>query len=170
MRNERDPRATLTSVAPGAGASDWLRRFGALTSEREREQPGDHLLNGSRAAARCVDLARKLLSRPCPRHHEPGGRGACMLGVGPSVGRACLLALDLAAGSSRLPEAEHNDIAWEYMNALVEAADAVYFCRRSAHAGGHCWFSEGGPDDDLCGRVLTVAHGLRLSGSGGPAA
>ena len=161
MGNPRKRRA-LTSVPSGAEASDWLRRFGALTSEREHGQPGDHVGDGSRVAVRCVELARALVSRPCPRHHLPRSQGSCALGVGPSVAQACLLAADLAGGEATPVDGDANEIAWSYMNALVEAAEAVYFCRRIAHPGGRCWFTEAGANPDVCGRVLTVAHGLRL--------
>jgi hypothetical protein len=46
----------------------------------------------------------------------------------------------------------------QYLDALRDAAQAVYYCRRVQHAAGGCWFSIQGPRHDVCGRILVTAH------------
>ena len=149
--------------------AEWLRRAGRLTAEPASAWPTDQLLGAEVLATRLVALARALpvpatavaRARAHPSEERCGCAGPdCPLAGVSGGAEACRLALDLAerapACSLQIPPAP--DIPQRYLDALREAAGAVYFCRRVQHAGGRCWFSTAGPDDDLCGRVLAAAH------------
>lgn len=152
--------------------ADWLRQAGRLTAEPAASWPTDQLLGGEVLATRLVALARALpvpatvaAARPGARRPVAadtpcacGGHDCPLVGVegGPA---ACRLATDLAAlAPATNLQVSGGDLPARYLAALREAAGAVYFCRRVQHAGGACWFSARGPADDLCGRVLAVAH------------
>lgn len=149
--------------------AEWLRQAGQLTAEPASAWPSDQLLGGEVIATRLVALARALpvpaaavataRSRPAADSCHCRGHD-CPLAGRPGGAAACRLAVDLAAQAPdsdlRIPSGA--DVPERYLAALRDAAGAVYYCRRVLHAGGSCWFSAAGPGDELCGRVLAVAH------------
>lgn len=131
-----------------AADTDWLRRIGGLTVAPEGDWPDDQVLAAKLQVARLVNAARGVT-------RSTAARQACS----PHV---AALAVELAdadvpelptLGAPRVPE-----LVARYEQALTDVVGAVYFCRRTEHASGRCWFSPAGPSADICGRVLGAGH------------
>lgn len=157
----------MSRVAPDV---EWWRRAGALTAEPQgdwREQwPAEQLRTAEELATRLVACAVALVAaNDCAgdAHHD------CLLAELPAGTLGCDLAAELArharplATVSAPPAASPQQTAAAYLDALRAACGAVYFCRRVAHASGHCLFSCDGPGIDVCGRLLAAAHRLTVS-------
>lgn len=134
-------------MSPAAVATDWLRRIEALTVEPDGEWPQDQMVAARMRVVRLVKAARPVAS-------SPAVAAAC-----PPA--AASLARELSFAD--VPQGPHIDasdaeLAQTYLQALCDAAGAVYFCRRVEHASGGCWFSVEGPQADVCGRVLATGH------------
>lgn len=142
--------------------TDWLRSIGALTVERDGDasscevsgHPADPILAARLCVSRLVAAASAVAATPqalacCPP-------------------AAAALVAELTAGAtpaSRGHGAPRPDrLVRAYLDALRDAAMAVYFCRRVEHASNHCWFSPAGPAADLCGRVLDAGHRCAAAG------
>ena len=150
----------------GRGSDDtrWPRRCGALTAVRDDDLVDGNLEASAAAAAHLIAVARAVALRD-----DQSELGA-VLGPAPQRRRARQLAEDLAREGPSGPAAKapRDDLATAYLDALEQAAHAVYHCRRVRHASGECWFAADGPGRDLCGQVLLVAHALRPQASPGP--
>jgi hypothetical protein len=145
---------------------EWLRNAAALTIGPAVNSPIDPLTEGAATAADLASLATALHGA---RHDSQDGCACgsdpCHLSGGRGGADACDLAAALAASAPEgapAPAGGSADLADRYLRALRDAAPAVYYCRRVLHPSGRCWFSTGGPDADLCGRVLSLSH--RLAG------
>lgn len=134
--------------------TDWFRRIGALTVERDGESSRDELVAARLLVVRLVCAARSVAS-------SPAAAAAC-----PPVARNLATELSYAdvPDVPRIGRVDAGQLAGAFLDALCEAAGAVYFCRRVEHASGRCWFSTQGPDADVCGRVLSAGH--RCSSTG----
>lgn len=141
----------------GADEVEWLRRCDTLTAVRTDERNGAGRADSYATATRLVALARALVAS------QPRVDLGCALGTAPEAHRACELAAELdAQGPAGAPaDVPADQVPAAYMAALQGAAQAVYLCRRVEHASGHCLFDAAGPQRDLCGHVLLVAHALR---------
>jgi hypothetical protein len=115
----------------------------------------DHLVMAQTLAARLFTSAAAYLAVASCRD------GVCALGAVDGAREACALAADLAPLATTAVPPVAGDPGRVYLAALSDAAAAVYYCRRTAHPGGTCWFSAAGPDADGCGRVLVAAHRIR---------
>ncbi|MGH8909732.1 MAG: hypothetical protein ACRD0K_25385 [Egibacteraceae bacterium] len=136
----------------------WERQIGGLTVEPDpvstshtRVVEGlDHLIISQRLVTKLAAAARALVaSELCDQ--------PCLLAAKLGSQEACELAHDLAELAPPAVTATPDPIT-AYTQALREAAHAVYYCRRFAHAGGQCWFSPAEPGLQRCRRVLTAAH------------
>ena len=141
----------------GSSEAEWLRRCGTLTAVRADEPNGDERSASHAAATRLIAVSRTLVASHGPQEI------ACALGTTPHAHRAGELAADLAARGPAGPPADvsPDQVSEAFFAALQAAAQGVYLCRRVEHASAACWFDADGPDADLCGEVLAVAHALR---------
>lgn len=139
----------LTVGAGGDG--DTLRRVGGDHGE---EMAGVQRLV-DRLGAAALDFTE---SETCRHDTED----VCALDRFGAAREACALAGILAelAPSRAVLRRPRQDPVTAYVRALRDAAGAVYYCRRLAHASEKCWFSPTGPAADRCGSVLAVAHRL----------
>ncbi|HVM12953.1 MAG TPA: hypothetical protein VM287_01300 [Egibacteraceae bacterium] len=127
--------------------TDWLHQIEGLTIQPAGEWPQDQIVAARMRVVRLVRAARPVAS-------SSGATAAC-----PPA--AATLARELAVADvpeMPRPEDTEEELADAYLDALSDAAGAVYFCRRVEHASGGCWFSAEGPEADVCGRVLAVGH------------
>ncbi len=151
-------------VAP---RTDWLGRINGLTEPTD--SCADHSADGLVAdvltdaqvrVAHLAAAARALAAAP----EAPAATAALASRTGGTA--ALLLADDLLDALPLAPVGRGRiagsgaALAGGYVEAVREAASAVYYCRTVQHPAGCCWFSVHGPDDDLCGRVLVTAHRL----------
>ena len=122
------------------------------TSSAELGDGLDHLVISQDLATRLAVAARAYV--------DHGACGpSCRLAARTGSHEACELARRLAEHAPPVPRAP--DPVRGYVRALRDAAHAVYYCRRVAHASGQCWFSPDGPAQGRCRRVLAIAHRLR---------
>lgn len=148
----------------GAADMDWLRRMGALTVERDGDEPAGEFADGP---ADEVRSARRRVGRLCAAAvavaASPEARGAC-----PPAAARLVTELARAGAPAIAPRPAGSAppvlLVREYLDALCQAATAVYFCRRVEHASHRCWFSPLGPTADLCGRVLDAGHRCAATG------
>jgi hypothetical protein len=145
--------------------TEWLRSAGELTVSADGlPSDADQIAAAETAVAWLIALARALPHCADTAHHPAGGsHTACAFADLPSGERACRLATDLAhlPGEDRVAVLERGrDTATHFLRAVSAAAPAVYLCRRVRHISGHCWFRDSGADEDVCGRILALAHRL----------
>lgn len=128
--------------------TDWLRRMGGLMVEPDGAWPHDQILAARLLVIRLVHSARTVAA-------SAGATAACPPAAATLVGA---LSVADVPDSGETVRGGGEDLAAAYLDALCDAAGAVYFCRRVEHASGRCWFSTQGPEADLCGRVLVAGH------------
>lgn len=151
-------------VAP---RTDWLGRIHGLTeptvscADRGADGlVGDVLTKAQGRVAVLAAAARALAAAP----EAPAATAALANQAGGTA--ALLLADDLLDALPLAPVGRGRvagsgaALAGGYVDALRQAASAVYYCRTVQHPAGCCWFSVHGPEDDLCGRVLVTVHRL----------
>jgi hypothetical protein len=145
--------------------TEWLRSATELTVSADGlPSDADQIGAAETAVAWLTALAQALPHCADSVHHPAGGtHTACAFADLPAGARACRLATDLARlpGHDRVAVLEPGqDTAARFLDAVRAAAPAVYLCRRVRHITGHCWFRETGAPDDICGRILALAHRL----------
>jgi hypothetical protein len=119
----------------------------------------DRVADARRQVEDLATLARAIRPRLHPgRPHGP----RCRLARHPHGARLCRLVTSLAALDVARAELPRGDVSVDALALrLVTAADAVRWCRQTAHPGGSCWFrSRHGGD---CGEVLKLGHLLARS-------
>jgi hypothetical protein len=151
---------------------EWVRRVGALTVVPAAGCEVDEVAEATAAAERLALRARELIVLGIiPKDACPEGCTRCAAGV-------CDLVRELDAAFPTAFSDEDADVAprpvepdetaaepamaesalRRYRETLADVGGAVFTCRRTLHASGHCLF--GDAEDDLCGRVLAAAHRL----------
>ena len=148
--------------------ADWWAQVRALTVAPETVDPVAHVGNCEDVAARLVQVAGKLMLAQTAAGPCACGRGPCVFAGIRGGPEACALIplLAVATGPPQhhpMPESPEG-LRRTYIRMLRQASPAVAHCRRTQHVTGGCWFTPTGCAEDVCGRVLTVAHLL-----GGPA-
>ncbi len=140
--------------------TEWERQVGGLIVEPDPLSSSsawaveglDHLIVSQRLVKRLAIAARALVNdQACDQ--------SCELARRLGTHEACDLAHDLAELAPPVITSTPDPVL-AYTQALREAAHAVYYCRRVAHASGQCWFSPAGSYVQLCGSVLALAHRL----------
>jgi hypothetical protein len=140
--------------------SEWERQAGSLIVEPDPLSSSyalaveglDHLIVSQRLVRRLAIAARAFINdQTCDQ--------SCELARRLGTHEACELAHNLAELAPPIVTAIPDPVL-AYTQALREAAHAVYYCRRVAHASGQCWFSPPESYVQLCGSVLAFAHRL----------
>jgi hypothetical protein len=125
---------------------DWVYEFSALTVDGDADN--DCATTARRHVARLVALAWRLSDQP---DADP------LAALAADVRRLA----PQPAAARRTTNGDPAVLRERFALAVCDAGAAVYHCRRVEHASGRCLFSVAGPVDDLCGRVLAVAHTQR---------
>jgi len=142
--------------------TNWWAQVSALTVAPETADPAAHVGNCEDLAGRLVQLAGALtLAQTLPGSCACGADACVFAGI-PGGREACELIPLLAVASAtprgrRIPDSPEA-LRRAYIRTLRDAASAVSHCRRTQHVTGRCWFTPKGCPQDVCGRVLTVAH------------
>lgn len=132
----------------------WLRAVERLSRSGPSEVADAHL-----HLRELVGVARAL--SPVARIDHRCGGPACPFGDHEAAAALCTLVPRLAALDVAALPAARDDVvrlAAAFVEAVADSADAVRWCRLTAHPGGVCWFvsSHGGD----CGDVLKLSHHL----------
>lgn len=132
----------------------WLRSVERLTRSGPSEVADAHL-----HLRELVGVARAL--SPAARTDHRCGERRCPFGDHEAAAALCALVPRLAALDVAALPADRSDgvaLADLFVAAVADSADAVRWCRLTAHPGGVCWFvsSHGGD----CGDVLRLTHRL----------
>lgn len=130
----------------------WYSTVERLSRSGPSEVADAHLQ--LRALAR---LARVVAPAATAAHRC--GTEACPFGAHPEAAALCaivprLAGLEIPTGPAETPDP--GQAARLLIAALRDAADAVRWCRQTAHPGGSCWFASVGGGG--CADVLKLSH------------
>jgi hypothetical protein len=147
-------------VGHAARRIDWLAGIECLTVEFEGDRRHTRFEDARARITRLAVQARALADAvPADFPGHPDAQEAAALA------RMLATTAPGPAAQEPAPAADRAAMARAYLEALREAADAVYYCRKVQHPAGSCWFSVAGPEADVCGRVLALTHRLCSTGA-----